>query len=234
MRHHQKGRRLAAVLVGAALLGGCAAGSAQPPAGSAAAPAPASTHEPAPAGAPAAPVPSASPDGAVLVPPVPVASAALGAATAAPAVAPTRIIDDQLGFDVPVDPVGVREDGAMQIPDDAARAGWYRFGPGIGQQRGTAVVAAHAGSRITPRGPFYELRESSVGDTVRAVAADGTETVYRVVAVERLSKATIDLAQYFRRDGEPRLVLMTCGGRWNKARQSYEDNIVVTAILVDR
>jgi hypothetical protein len=160
--------------------------------------------------------------------------ATLGAAPAASAVPPVRVVDEQLGIDVPVDPVGVRADGAMQIPDDAARAGWYRFGPGIGQRSGTAVVAAHAGSRITPRGPFYDLRESSVGDVVRAVPAEGAESVYRVVGVERLSKATIDLAQYFRRDGEPRLVLITCGGRWNQARHSYEDNIVVTAILVDR
>ncbi|MFD1504676.1 class F sortase [Georgenia yuyongxinii] len=139
---------------------------------------------------------------------------------------------ERLGIDMPVDPVGVTVDGAMEIPPDAARSGWYRFGPGVAPESGTTVVAAHAGSVATPHGPFFDLRGAAQGDTVQVSAADGSEATYEVVAVERLAKATLDLAPYFRRDGEPRLVLATCGGEWNEARRSYEDNVIVTAILV--
>ncbi|MFH5823934.1 class F sortase [Georgenia sp. AZ-5] len=120
----------------------------------------------------------------------------------------------------------------MEIPPDAARAGWYRFGPGVGEDAGTVVVAAHAGSLITPHGPFYDLREAAPGDRVTVTGTDGTEHLYEVVTVERLAKATLDLTGYFRRDGDPRLVLVTCGGEWDEARRSYEDNIIATAILV--
>ena len=50
--------------------------------------------------------------------------------------------------------------------------------------------------------------------------------------VEQTTKTVIDWSAYFRRDGEPRLVLVTCGGEWDAQRQSYDDNVTVTARLV--
>ncbi|MGM0386545.1 MAG: class F sortase, partial [Actinomycetota bacterium] len=129
--------------------------------------------------------------------------------------------------------VGVAEDGQMEIPEDALRAGWYRFGAAPSDDEGTVVVSAHAGSYITPRGPLYDLRSSQVGHRVQLQAADGTTTTYEVTQVEQLGKVTIDFNQYFVRDGEQRLILITCGGRWDAEAQSYDDNIIVTASLVE-
>ncbi|MDD9207375.1 hypothetical protein PU560_12990 [Georgenia sp. 10Sc9-8] len=46
-----------------------------------------------------------------------------------------------LTVDMPVDPVGVAADGQTEIPEDAARAGWYRFGATVGAAAGTTVIA---------------------------------------------------------------------------------------------
>ncbi|WP_154795066.1 class F sortase [Occultella kanbiaonis] len=165
-----------------------------------------------------------------MAPAVTVRSADLAATRPAASVAPVRVVYEELGIDVPVDPVGVTGT-EMEIPDDANRAGWYRFGPGLDAVAGSVVVAAHAGSLITPRGPFYDLREAEVGDLVTATSATGATVDYVVTSVAALSKATIDLSEHFRWDGEPSLVLITCGGRWDDDRQSYDDNIVVTATL---
>ncbi|WP_043503112.1 class F sortase [Georgenia sp. SUBG003] len=134
---------------------------------------------------------------------------------------------------MPVVPVGVADDGQMEVRPDVLEAGWYRFGPTVGAKEGTAVVAAHAGSYVTPRGPFYDLKDARPGDVVRVARADGAVLAYEVTSVENVDKDVIDLERYFRRDGDPRLVLFTCGGRWDEARQSYDDNVVVSARPAD-
>ncbi|MGM0386861.1 MAG: class F sortase, partial [Actinomycetota bacterium] len=70
---------------------------------------------------------------------------------------PIRLAYEAIGANMPIDPVGVAEDGQMEIPEDALRAGWYRFGAAPSDDEGTVVVSAHAGSYITPRGPLYDL-----------------------------------------------------------------------------
>ena len=145
---------------------------------------------------------------------------------------PERVVVPALGIDMPVESVGVAADGQMQIPDDALAAGWYRFGSAPGQA-GSAVIAAHAGSTITPRGPFYDLRWAEPGMSVDVELADGSSAAFEIVSVELLTKADLDLGPYFDRDGESRLVLITCGGQWDDAAKSYLSNVIVTARLAD-
>jgi LPXTG-site transpeptidase (sortase) family protein len=144
---------------------------------------------------------------------------------------PVRLIVERLDADVPVVPVGVRKDGEMEIPADAARAGWYRFGAAPGAASGTTVIAAHSGSHITRFGPLRNLAESRRGDIVVVEGADGTDLRYVVESAALVPKTTIDLARYFRRDGDHRLVLITCDGTWSQERRSYSDNAVVVARL---
>jgi LPXTG-site transpeptidase (sortase) family protein len=178
--------------------------------------------------------PTATPDALTGPDGVVVGSASLGAAAAREEdhteQVPTGIRYDRLGWSMPVDAVGVADDGQMEIPEDALRAGWYRFGPGAGADAGTTVLAAHAGSSITPEGPFWALRGAQVGDVVELDRADGGTVRYEVTSVETIEKTAIDLGPIFARDGDPRLVLITCGGVWDDEAQSYESNVVVTAV----
>lgn len=52
---------------------------------------------------------------------------------------------------------------------------------------------------------------------------------YRVVSVERISKAEVPLDRVFTLDGDPHLVLVTCGGAFDREARSYTDNYIVTA-----
>jgi LPXTG-site transpeptidase (sortase) family protein len=216
---------LACVVLALALAGcGAAAGDEAGEPTSGATPSASAT----PMATPESPEPAAGRDGVV------VGSASLGAAAARQhddaGQVPTEIRYDRLGWSVPVDAVGVADDGQMEIPEDALRAGWYRFGPGAGAGAGTTVVAAHAGSYITPEGPFWDLRGAREGDVVELDRADGGTVRYEVTSVETIEKTTIDLGPIFARDGDPRLVLITCGGVWDDDAQSYESNVVVTAV----
>jgi hypothetical protein len=61
--------------------------------------------------------------------------------------------------------------------------------------------------------------------------AGGTALRYVVESAALVPKTRIDLAQYFRRGGDHRLVLITCDGTWSQERRSYSDNAVVVARL---
>ena len=150
---------------------------------------------------------------------------------AAPAVTvpPTRLSAPTAAIDADVVPVGVTPDGAMVVPEDVDEVGWYRHGPGLGDSTGSVVLAGHVDSRTQGRGAFFTLRDLAPGDELRVAGADGTTTSWVVTGRSTIDKDEIPLDELFRRDGPPRLVLVTCGGDFDAARRSYRSNIVVTA-----
>lgn len=145
--------------------------------------------------------------------------------------APTRVAVPGADIDLPVVPTAVDEEGAMAIPSGSRVAAWYRFGPGAGAESGAAVVAAHVSSRTDGRGPFARLAALEPGARVELSTEDGV-VAYEVVSVEQVAKLSLDTATLFDRTGEHRLHLVTCGGRYDAARNSYEDNVVVVARVV--
>ena len=191
------------------------------------------TRPPAAAGAPVEQVlgtpaaPSAgAPAPALATPGVTVRDAA---PTAAPeVVAPVRVAVPARGLDVPVEPVGTRPDGQMAIPDDVDRAGWYRFGPVPGAP-GSAVVAGHVDDVEQGLGAMAALRGTEPGDEVVVTDAAGAVTRWRVVSRESLDKQALPVDVLFRRDGPPRLTLVTCGGPFLPEVGGYRDNVVVVA-----
>ena len=111
---------------------------------------------------------------------------------------------------------------------------WRRFGATAGDDAGTVVVAAHVDSVASAGlGPFAELRNLAAGDVVTVTRADGARVTYAVTSVVSTAKPEVTWGEVFVRDGPHRLVLVTCGGVWHDDRQSYSDNVVVTAEPID-
>ena len=158
--------------------------------------------------------------------PVPVRPARERPAPAPPA--PVRVAVASAGLDVPVVPAGVDARGALALPDDARTAGWYRYGPGPTSPAGATVIAAHVDDDAGP-GPFARLRDLAAGARVVVTDAGGARHAYTVTAVESVPKPDVPLGAVFDRAGEPRLLLVTCGGTWDRERRSYSDNVLVTA-----
>jgi sortase family protein len=188
------------------------------------------TREPAAAGATveqALPAPTPSP-------PVPVdAGVAVTLRDAAPTgvpqlPAPVGLAVPALGVEAAVEPVGVRDDGQMALPEDVDRLGWYRFGPVPGAA-GSAVVAGHVDDREQGLGALAPLREAGAGDEVVVTDAAGGTTRWRVVSRELVEKQALPLDRLFGRDGPSRLVLVTCGGPFLPEYGGYRDNVVVVA-----
>ncbi len=164
-------------------------------------------------------------DRAVRVAPAPIAATA----TAARAI-PTRVRLATRGIDARVYGVDIdTRSGALAIPKDIDRVGWWRDGAAPGSANGAILLAGHIDSAKRGAGAFYGLRNARRGDTVTVTSDDGKVRDYRVTTMQRVRKAALPESIYSR-SGRRRLVLVTCGGPFNTATGHYRDNLVVTAL----
>ncbi len=186
------------------------------------------TREPAAAGAPLEQVLAepAPPPPAAATPTVTTRDAAPTVVPQRPA--PVRLAVPALGVDAAVEPVGVRDDGQMALPDDVDRLGWYRFGPVPGAG-GSAVLAGHVDDADQGLGALAPLRDAEPGAEVVVTDTAGTATRWRVVSRQVIEKQALPVDRLFARTGEPRLVLVTCGGPFLPDVGGYRDNVVVVA-----
>lgn len=146
-------------------------------------------------------------------------------------VAPVSLSIDALNLSMPVESVGVENNGEMEIPESAATAGWYRFGGAPLESDGNVVMAAHVDDAVIGLGPFARLREASVGDQIEVALEDGTQVTYEVTQIEQTSKETVDLEAVFATASTNQLVLVTCGGNFDWDSRHYVDNVMVWAEL---
>ena len=125
--------------------------------------------------------------------------------------------------------VALDDRGAVEIPDDVQEVGWYRRGPRPGED-GNAFMTSHVDSRTQGRGVLFDLRRVEPGDEIIVDHEDGTTSNWEVVRRERITKGSYPMEQVFRFDGEPGLVIDTCGGAFNPQTGSYENIDIVYAV----
>lgn len=117
----------------------------------------------------------------------------------------------------------------LAAPDDPAQAGWFATGVVPGE-RGPAVVGGHVDSRAGP-GVFAELGTLRPGDLVEITRSDRRTVRFTVTAVRSFPKEGFPTEAVYGPAPGPELRLVTCGGRFDRDRRSYEDNVVVDAVL---
>lgn len=177
-----------------------------------------------------APTPSATPSDAPARERVGTSSGRLEDLNATEELAPVALDLETIGVTrAPVDPVGVEDDGGMEIPTDISRVGWYEYGPEPGAAEGTAVLTAHIDDRTQGRGVFYDLDQLREGDGVDVVMSDDSVRRFTVDEIRQIPKVDLPTGDLFRRDGRARVALITCGGEFDAASRHYRDNIVVLA-----
>lgn len=178
------------------------------------------------------PEPVETPRVPVVVPDIPRQSTDVEALAQARPVAPSQLNIDAVDISMDVVPVGVERTGEMEIPTSALDAGWYRHGAAPLDMQGNVVIAAHVDDAQVGLGPFASLRDIDKGDMVELTLADGTVVLYEVVRIEQTAKTEVDTDLLFAVSNEPHLVLVTCGGSYDRSARSYRDNVVVWAAPV--
>jgi len=131
----------------------------------------------------------------------------------------------------PVRPVGLVENGELEVPDET-EIGWYEYGASPGGA-GVTVLAAHV-SWNRQLGPFANLATMEPGDTIRVTAADGHVEAYTVTERVTYPKDELPSERLWRNVGDESLALITCGGRFDDSINRYRDNIVVYASPAER
>ncbi|TFV65052.1 UNVERIFIED_ORG: class F sortase [Bacillus sp. AZ43] len=147
-------------------------------------------------------------------------------AAALPA-APVRLVVPSVGVNAPLTGVGLDPSGAFAPPADPAVAGWYTGGPAPGAI-GPAAIAGHVDWAGAP-GVFAALARVEPGAAVVVARADGGTARFTVTRVVRTPKTSFPTAEVYAPVEGAELRLITCGGAFDRARGSYEDNVVVFA-----
>ena len=129
-------------------------------------------------------------------------------------------------FDAPIRDVGVEPNGEMEIPG-ATEVGWYRWSPTPGRD-GSAVLAAHIAFNGRD-GVFRNLDDLEVGERFTVHYDDGSEQEFEITEKGQYDKEELPFDRVFSKTGDPSVVLITCGGDFNRGLNSYEDNVVAYA-----
>jgi hypothetical protein len=143
---------------------------------------------------------------------------------------PTALRVPAIDVDAPVVPTGVDDTGGLVIPASPREVGWWSGGAAPGAPYGTILMAGHVDSAEEGLGSLVDLSRAPVGATVTVGGAEGSAGTYRVVARRSYPKATLPWRELFRQDVPARLLLVTCGGEFDRRTGHYERNVVVFAV----
>ena len=141
---------------------------------------------------------------------------------------PVAVSIPRIGVRSPLDDLGLKTDGTMKLPPPA-RAGWFPGGAAPGAL-GPAVITGHVTWDGAPA-VFYRLGTMRRGDQVSVTRKDGRTAVFTVTRVARFSKSQFPSRAVYGAIDHAGLRLITCGGTYDAARNSYLDNVVVFARL---
>ncbi len=163
-------------------------------------------------------------DQAVLVSPESVSS------TSMPAAMPTRLRIPKLTIDTSfVAPLGLLDNGEIEVPESYTDVGWYQYGPTPGEL-GPAVVVGHVDSYTGPAVFFY-LGQLEPGDDIYIDRDDGTTAHFVVESLERPKQSAFPTARVYGDLNYAGLRLITCSGIYERGKQRYTHNLIVYARL---
>lgn len=146
---------------------------------------------------------------------------------------PQRLDVPGLDLHAPVVARGLDTTGAIEPPpfDRPDAVGWYAVGVTPGAA-GTALMVGHVDTETRPA-VFYRISTLEPGETIRVLRDDAEVAEFTVDDVQVLTRDGFDAQQaYGPRDTErSELRLITCGGTFDRATDSYTANVIVSAYL---
>ncbi|MDQ3123206.1 MAG: class F sortase [bacterium] len=126
--------------------------------------------------------------------------------------------------------VGIRKDGAMEVPRSFTEAGWYRHSPTPGEI-GPAVIVGHVDSVDGPA-VFWRLSQLQPGQIVEIERTDKKIVKFKITDIKQYDQKQFPSADVYGNIDYAGLRLITCGGSFNKVSQRYSHNTVVYATMI--
>lgn len=121
--------------------------------------------------------------------------------------------------------------GALKAPANIFDAGWYKDSAKPGEQ-GAMVIDGHVSGPTQP-GVFKKLGSLVAGDTIEIERGDGTKFTYTVTATKVFDADKLDMSSVMVPSvaGKPGLNIITCGGKFNKTTNKFEQRTVVYSVI---
>lgn len=144
---------------------------------------------------------------------------------------PTSVSIPKIEADSSLIAVAVNTRGELAVPpaDNPMQAAWYRLSPVPGEV-GPAILLGHVDGGGEP-GIFNRLHELAEGDEILVERSDGESLRFVVDHTVQVPKERFPTEAVYGNTDKPQLRLITCGGVFDRAEHSYEDNVIVYANL---
>jgi hypothetical protein len=139
----------------------------------------------------------------------------------------------ELGVLARVKNLGITPDGAVDAPKNINDAGWYNGSARPGSSVGSSLLLGHVSGWTAP-GIFKQINRLIPGSQFEVEKGNGEIIKYRVTKSEKIPLDQVDMAKILGTEvaGEHDIKLMTCSGRYNSQRETYEDRFVVYATQI--
>jgi LPXTG-site transpeptidase (sortase) family protein len=142
------------------------------------------------------------------------------------AITPYRIRIPALGIDTVVESVGVTATGLMDVPGNLWDTAWLQTGVKPGAP-GQAVIDGHFDSAQGSAAVFSDLHRLHAGDAIYVSDAAGRELTFKVTALQVLPLDGFPTLRVFGPAHNRLLNLITCAGRFDSTRRTYDHRLVV-------
>jgi LPXTG-site transpeptidase (sortase) family protein len=133
----------------------------------------------------------------------------------------------------PIENVGVRDDGKMEVPRQHQweGVGWYKFGTFPGEQ-GSAVIDGHLDRPGGYPAVFWNLNKLHIGDIITIVNPGEKTLHFKVKDMQYYQPQNAPLPKIFGDHSGAYLNLVTCAGEWIPAIQQTTLRLVVYTEMV--
>ncbi len=151
-------------------------------------------------------------------------------AEAATPATPIHLTISNAHVDTNIINVGITSKGNLDVPGNYTDVGWYQFGTRPGEI-GSAVIDGHVDNGGSVPGPFKHLRDLKAGDDISIAMSDGRTLHYKVTLSEAYPTNKFPADAVFNQTGDRYLKLITCHGTFVPKTGTYDERLIVTAVL---
>lgn len=142
---------------------------------------------------------------------------------------PTELIIPAIKVKANIEPVGVLDNGQMDVPKQTEVVGILHPGVIAGEQ-GNMVMDGHVDSYSGPA-VFFNLKKLKPGDPIIVRDMNREKLTYIVQSVESYPTSDAPVDRVFGETDERMLNLVTCSGKYSRKKREHEQRLIVFAKL---
>ncbi|HLL60496.1 MAG TPA: class F sortase [Candidatus Nitrosocosmicus sp.] len=143
---------------------------------------------------------------------------------------PKKLIIPKIQVDTELEYMGVDPDGAMQVPQDWNKAGWFSGGIRPGEI-GKAAIDGHFDTDTGMPAVFWNLGQLNPGDEIKIL--DDRNKIYTFIVQTKQNHEydKFPLNELIGKSNKKELNIVTCTGYWNFETNNYSHRMLITTEL---